>query len=263
MNSGAFFLSITLPPHCDEANPMTRVFSLLATALLLSLPVVAPGAARPDDATVRERIAARFPGVEVENVRPAPIAGLYEVMVGPVVVYTSADGRYLVKGEIYDLERDRNLTEERVAEARVRTLAEIPEKNLIVFGPADAEYSVTVFTDVSCGYCRLLHSKIDEYNQRGIRVRYAAYPRNGLASAAWQTMERVWCANDRREALTLAKLDREFEAKQCETDDVMEQWQLGRMLGVRGTPALFTERGELIPGYLPPDALLQRLKAGR
>ncbi|HEX6927627.1 MAG TPA: DsbC family protein [Gammaproteobacteria bacterium] len=242
-----------------------RIPVLLACLLMfLSAPIalgMPEGEAANDDA-IRARIAERFPGVSVDDVTPSPIPGLYEVMMGPIVLYASADGRYLVKGDIYDLETDRNLTESRVNDARARSLDALPDSELVVFGNANADYTVTIFTDVTCSYCRLFHSKIDEYVERGIRVRYAAYPRNGLASDAWQTMEQVWCAKDRQAALTAAKLDQEFETRpSCETDLVMRQWQLGRMLGVRGTPAIFTQSGEMIPGYVPPEQLLEHLRS--
>lgn len=214
------------------------------------------------DADAKARIAAAFPGVAAKDVRPSPIAGLYEVTAGPVVVYASADGRYLFRGEIHDMKTDRNLTEARVQEARAHTLESLDQNELIVFGKPNSKYSVTVFTDVDCAYCRVLHSKIDEYLARGIRVRYAAFPRNGAASKTWQTMEKVWCAADPKKALTLAKLDREFESSgNCDAKEaVASQWQLGRMLGVRGTPAIFTRDGKMIPGYLPPEELLKRLQ---
>lgn len=237
---------------------MLRAF-LIAT--VSSLLFAQHAFAAESDSAVRERIASRFPGVAAENVSASPVPGLYEVVVGPIVVYASADGRYMLQGEIHDLETDSNLTEVRVQQARAETLAQLGNDELIVFGKPDARYTLTVFTDISCGYCRLLHSQIEEYNKRGITVRYAAYPRNGLASDVWQKMEKVWCADDRKKALTMAKLDRDFEARKCEGDQVTEQWQLGRMLGVRGTPAMFTSSGHMFPGYLPPDELLKRLKA--
>lgn len=240
---------------------MIRRAQLLLLVLALPCALAATSAAAASDQATKERIASRFPGVTAEDVQPSPIAGLYEVSIGPIVLYASADGRYLVKGDIYDLETDRNITDTRVAEARARSLAEIPDDDVIVFGDADARHTVTVFTDVSCTYCRLLHSKIDEYVERGIRVRYAAYPRQGMGSDAWQTMEDVWCAEDRRAALTAAKQDEAFETRACKTGLVMEEWQLGRMLGVQGTPAIFTQAGEMIPGYVPPDVLLKRLES--
>lgn len=243
---------------------MNRMITVFALALALAVwPPVGQGDGEKHD-EAREQIASRFPGVTPQDVTPSPISGLYEVMAGPIVIYTSADGRYMVRGDIYDLEAEVNLTESRVEEARVRALDALTDDEIIAFGKAGAPYTVTVFTDVDCGYCRVFHSKIDEYNSRGIRVRYAAFPRNGLASNTWQTMEQAWCAKDRHRALTLAKLDREFEHAHCEAGEkVMEQWQLGRMLGVRGTPAIFTSDGKMIPGYLPPDDLLKRLQAMR
>jgi len=240
---------------------MIRVLQLLTIPVLLF--AAQPSfSANSNDLAVRERIAERLPGVEVENIQPSPIPGLYEVTVGPLVVYTSADGRYLVRGEIHDLQTDENLTETRVAAARAQTLVTLDDDELIVFGKPDSKHSVTVFTDISCGYCRVLHSKIEEYNKRGIQIRYAAFPRNGLASDSWQKMEDVWCSPDRKKALTMAKLDREFETKPCDSEHVTEQWQVGRLLGVRGTPAIFTDQGQLVPGYLPPDELAKRLQTG-
>ncbi|HEX7047565.1 MAG TPA: DsbC family protein [Gammaproteobacteria bacterium] len=242
---------------------MIRALSFLLLILFAPVALAGSESNTENEQATRARIAERFPGVSADDVSPSPIPGLYEVIMGPIVLYASADGRYLVKGDIYDLETDRNLTELRVNAARARSLEQIPDNELIVFDSADATHTITVFTDVTCSYCRLFHSKINEYIERGIRVRYAAYPRNGLASDAWQTMERVWCAPDKREALTAAKLDKEFEAKDCNSDQVMQQWQLGRMLGVRGTPAIFTQSGEMIPGYVPPDQLLKHLESKR
>lgn len=238
---------------------MHRVLTVV-TVLVLTFTASFATAAE-SDLTVRKRIADRFPGVSVENVVPSPVAGLYEVTVGPMVVYTSADGRYLVRGEIHDLQTDRNLTEARVQQARANTLAELKDDEVIVFGKPSAKHVVTVFTDISCGYCRVMHSQVDEYNKHGITIRYAAFPRNGMASDVWQKMESVWCAPERRKALTMAKLDREFESRKCDSEQVTEQWQLGRMLGVRGTPAIFSANGQMIPGYLPPEELVKRLQA--
>lgn len=237
---------------------LARALVIVVTSILVPAPAVS---AAESDQTVLERIASRFPGVSAENVSPSPVPGIYEVVVGPIVVYASADGRYMFRGEIHDMNTDINLTETRVQQARAATLADLGEDEVIVFGKADAPHSVTVFTDISCGYCRVLHSQIEEYNKRGITIRYAAYPRNGHASEVWQQMEKVWCADDRKKALTMAKLDRDFESKACTTDQVTEQWQLGRMLGIRGTPAMFTTTGQMFPGYLPPDELAKRLQA--
>ena len=49
----------------------------------------------------------------------------------------------------------------------------------ITFSPEEVKYSVSIFTDIDCTYCRRLHSEIDEYLAAGIEVRYFLYPRGG------------------------------------------------------------------------------------
>ena len=86
---------------------------------------------------------------------------------------------------------------------------------MLIFGPKDPRYTVTVFTDVDCAYCRRLHSQIAEYNRLGIRVRYLFYPRSGPNTDSWTKAEEVWCSDNRNDALTRAKLGEELKAKPC------------------------------------------------
>ena len=116
-----------------------------------------------------------------------------------------------------------------------------------------------MFTDIDCTYCRRLHSQIQQYLDLGIEVRYLMYPRNGPASQAWSKAEDVWCSADRQNALTQAKLDRDFPTASCDASIVQDHYVLGRDVGLSGTPAIVLEDGTLISGYLPPDALNARL----
>ena len=118
---------------------------------------------------------------------------------------------------------------------------------------------MSVFTDVDCTYCRRFHNQIDQYLAQGIKVRYLLYPRNGPESESWRTAERVWCAADRKQALTLAKLDRDFESKSCDASIVHDHFELGHEVGLSGTPALVLDDGTLISGYLPPAELSERM----
>lgn len=214
---------------------------------------------------LRAQLAKKIPGAKAEDVRPSPIAGLYEISLGTSTAYISADGKYLISGDLFDVATQANLTEEHRAVARKSALAAIKDSDTIVFGPTTApKHTITVFVDVDCEYCRKLHSQIGELNKFGIRVRYAAYPRSGPGSSSWAKMETVWCSKDRREALTKVQLDQNIGTAQCGTTPVGSQYKLGGDLGVNGTPAIFTEGGDYIGGYLPPGKLaayLDELKA--
>jgi thiol:disulfide interchange protein DsbC len=223
--------------------------------LAASLVGLFPAAAAPD-ASVQETLAARFPGVEAENVRPTPVPGLWEVAVGAQVVYLSEDGRFLLRGELIDLMTSESLTDSRRAELVGQMTAKLDESRMVVFSPEKPRHTITVLTDIDCGYCRRFHREIDEYNQRGIKVRYLFYPLAGPGSPSWAKADAVWCSADRQDAMTRAKAGEEIKPKlPCENTPVTEHYQLAGQLGATGTPALLLSDGTLVPGYVPPDQL--------
>ncbi|HEU4601778.1 MAG TPA: DsbC family protein [Steroidobacteraceae bacterium] len=232
------------------------VFSALL-ALAGAASAADQAAAAPDP---RAAIAKKFPGVKPADVKPSPVPGMYEVSIGADTAYVSADAKYVISGDLYDIDTRTNLTEAGRSVARSKALAKLDERDMIVFAPETTKYTITVFTDVECGYCRKLHSQIAELNQLGVRVRYAAYPRQGPGTSDWHKMEAVWCAKDRKAAITQAKQGQEIKSAPC-SDPVEKQYQLGEELGIRGTPAIFTPEGDYIGGYLPPAKLVEQLQA--
>ncbi len=224
--------------------------------------LVTPMTAGADDAeleAVRSKITGMFDSVEAENISPSPVPGWYVIAQAPIVAYVSADGRYLLQGDIIDLDTQTNVTEENRNDMRRDVLADISDDDVITFSPEDVQYSVAIFTDIDCSYCRKLHAEIDEYLDNGIEVRYLLYPRNGPASRSWNTAEQVWCSKDRGHSLTMAKLDKSFDTQKCDSPMVSDHYRLGRDIGLSGTPAIVLEDGSLIAGYLPPAQLRARL----
>jgi thiol:disulfide interchange protein DsbC len=235
-----------------------RLVSLTLVFLLLA------GASRAQQpADPRPLIVSKFPGTRVEDVRPTPIAGIYELIRGADIAYVTADGQYAFSGDLIELAKNDNLTETRRRDTRVKLIGAIPESDMLVFGPREPKYTVTVFTDVDCAYCRQLHSQIAEYNHLGIRVRYLFYPRTGPNTASWSKAEEVWCSSNRNEALTQAKRGGALAAKVCPDNPVARHYALGREFDLQGTPAIVLANGELISGYLPPVELAQHLKEVR
>jgi thiol:disulfide interchange protein DsbC len=211
-------------------------------------------------ADVRARVVAKLPGAEPSDVAVSPIPGLYEVTMGGLIAYVSADGKYLLSGNVYDLDSQVNLTASRRNAARAKALAAVSESNMIVFGPPNAKMTVTVFTDIDCGFCRKFHSQIAEINKAGVRVRYLFFPRTGPDTESWAKAEQVWCATDRRDALSRAKKGEAVKAKSCGDAAIKTQYELGSDLGVEGTPAIFTQNGDYIGGYLTPAELVQAIQ---
>jgi thiol:disulfide interchange protein DsbC len=200
-------------------------------------------------------------GTKIEDLKPSPIAGIYEFVQGADVSYITADGKYFLDGNVYDMKTRENLTEVLRTRARLALISEVPESQMIIFSPKNPLYTITVFTDVDCQYCRKLHSEIAELNKLGVRVRYMFYPRSGPNTESWRKAEVVWCSADRNEALTRAKAGAQLDMnKTCSPTPVAREYALGQSIGVRGTPAILTEKGDYISGYMPPRDLVQELK---
>ena len=207
----------------------------------------------------RVEIAKQIPGTRPDDVRPSPVSGIFEVAQGADLIYVTTDAKFAFSGDLWDIGADQNLSERRRRDVRVQVLGAIPESQMVVFSPKDPKYTVTVFTDVDCGYCRKLHSEMAKYNALGIRVRYLFYPREGPNSDGWDKAVAVWCSVNRNDALTRAKRGEDIKAPKCASTPVQKDYELGRNLGVRGTPAIVLANGDMLPGYLPPQALAQRL----
>lgn len=208
----------------------------------------------------RIALAAKIPGAKPEDLRVTPVPGIFELTHGTDISYITADAAYVFAGDLYQVTKTGdfpNLSEDRRRETRLTMLAKVPESQMLVFGPANAAHTITVFTDVDCSYCRQLHSQIADYNRLGVRVRYMFYPRTGPDTESWAKAETVWCSTDRKATFTRAKQGKKLDVKKsCPGSPVAREYALGQEIGLTGTPGIVLESGELIPGYLaPPDML--------
>ncbi len=235
--AGVLGVAITMPALADEALPDAG------------------------DALV-EKMRALQPELPIESARETEMEGVLALELKPGnVVYSSIDGRFLFAGDMYrmDGENPVNLTESIRAERRLGLLEGLRKEDAIVFSPVgERKAYVNVFTDVDCGYCRKLHQEMTEINALGIEVRYLAYPRAGEGSESYQKIVSAWCAEDPQQAITELKLGESIPQRTC-TNPVMAQMDLANRLGVTGTPALLTEDGRLIPGYLPAGNMAEAL----
>ena len=206
-----------------------------------------------DSKLISENISGAIPGLAVKNVQETQIKGMFQVETNSgEVLFSSADGRYFITGDMYEIDNKKlkNLSETRREKNRLTRVNEIADDQKVVF-PAvgDKKGSITVFTDIDCGYCRKLHKEVPELNSMGIEVSYLAYPRAGVNSESYNKYVSVWCADDKLEAMTKAKNGKSLEAKVC-TNPVSHQFNLGREIGISGTPAIILDNGALIPGYI-------------
>ncbi len=210
------------------------------------------------DAKIKARLEKLLPEHRIDSIDQTPIKGLFEVIMGPEVIYVSGDGKYMLQGTLVDLANRKDLTEPSRAKARKQAVDRIGEDRMVIFAPDKYEHTITVLTDIDCGYCRKLHREIADYGAAGIRVRYLFFPRAGVDSDSYEKAVAVWCADDRNQAMTDAKAGKSLETKSCE-NPVGDHMQLGKRLGISGTPTILLENGDVLGGYVPAKDLAATL----
>jgi thiol:disulfide interchange protein DsbC len=205
---------------------------------------------------------------KITTISPAPVAGLYEVVIGSDVLYISADGKHILSGNIFGFQatdedkskhKPVNLTDQRRSSLRTKALNDLKESEMVVFAPEkETKHTINVFTDVDCPYCVKFHNEVPALNEAGIKVRYLAFPRAGIGSGTYKTMQSIWCADDRQQAMTDAKASKKIEEREC-TNPIAKQYEFGQKIGITGTPAMVLSNGEKIPGYMPAARLIALL----
>jgi len=228
--------------------------------LLLSFiaALVCVASVQADERSVAEGLSKVIPEVTPNDVFKTPVSGLYQVNVGAKVFYASDDGRYIIQGELVDLVKRENLTANALKYARKTTLAKVDEKSMIIFPAKNAKHTVTIFSDIDCGYCRKLHAELSDYTDAGITVRYLFFPRSGVNTESYFKAVSVWCAIDRNKALTDAKLHNKIDSKTCD-NPISAHMKLAKEFGVNGTPAIIADDGTMIPGFVPADQLVKHM----
>jgi thiol:disulfide interchange protein DsbC len=233
---------------------MKRLTTLTGLLLAMNLPI-----AHADDAAIKKAIEKSMPEAKIESIKPSVIKGLSEVVLGANIYYVSDDGKYLLQGRLIDVENRIDLSAQKIGGIRKEALAKVGKDNMITFKAKIEKYKVYVFTDIDCGYCRKLHSEIDQYSAEGITINYLFFPRAGKGSDSYYKAVSVWCSKDRNEALTAAKKDQKIDAKTCENPVDMHM-RLAEEFEAKGTPMIVTEQGNIYPGYLPAKELLHALE---
>ena len=212
-----------------------------------------------DDASkiVTDALHAVAPKAKIDSIVESSLPGFYAAVIEGHVLYVSADGKYLIQGQVFNVPQRRDISDEPLAGLRKQGIAKIPQEKRLVFAPPHPKYKVTVFTDVDCPYCRQFHKQIAEYNKFGIEVDYVLFPLS-IHPGADKKAETVWCSADRNGAYTAAMNGQTLAPKTC-NNPVAELTSIAMAMGVNGTPAIVADDGSQLGGYVTPQDLALRL----
>lgn len=228
--------------------------------LILSLLALASLPALANEAVIRKAFAERMPNApKIDEVRPAPVPGLWEVRIGNELRYTDATGSYLIEGEIYDLKAKKNLTEERVTQINRVDFASLPLKDAIVWKSGTGKRRIAVFADPNCGYCKRFEKSLQDV--KDVTVYTFLIPILGGDSP--EKSRAIWCSKDSASAWMGWMLRGEQPAKPaagCDDAAIERNLALSRKIRVNGTPAILLEDGSRIPGAVGAVELERRLQ---
>ncbi|MGR8978801.1 MAG: DsbC family protein [Gammaproteobacteria bacterium] len=240
-----------------------KILMTLAALPMLTLTLTA---VKADENAVKDALAKSMPNVKIDSIKPSSeVKGLFEVTVGANIFYMSEDGKFLLQGRLVDIEAREDLTEKKLSGIRKADIEKVGEDKMVIFKAKIPRYKAYVFTDIDCGYCRKLHSEIDQYLAQGISIEYLFFPRAGKGSESYDKAVSVWCSKDRNTALTEAKKGNTPKVDKCE-NPVDEHMQLAEDFEIRGTPFIVSENGAVFAGYIPAKQLAEELeseKAGK
>jgi thiol:disulfide interchange protein DsbC len=217
--------------------------------------------AQADESAIKAALGKSMPTIQIESIKPSEVKGLYEVTMGSNIYYVSDDGKYLFQGRLVDVVNRTDITAAKLGAVRKAALMKVGENNMIVFKPKIAKYNVYIFTDIDCGYCRKLHSEIDQYLAEGITINYLFLPRAGKPSDSYDKAVSVWCAKDRNAALTAAKKDGSLERLTCANNPVDGHMKLAAEFDIKGTPFIISDKGNTYPGYVTAKELSGALRS--
>ena len=222
---------------------MKNILLLIAIMLLVSC-------AKKDevDLDIRKTVSNAYPDVVIDEIKKID-DNFHEIIINKQIYYATNDGKYLIVGNVINLNTKESITENTKMNQRLSIIDSIDMKNFMIFKPKKTDHILTIFTDTSCPYCQKLHNEIPDLLENNIEIRYVLFSRNGNDVDAYQQLVSAWCSADKIDALEdLFSGDILDDASNCE-NPIARNFDFAGSLSVEGTPTIFLEDGRIIPGY--------------
>jgi thiol:disulfide interchange protein DsbC len=235
----------------------------LLLAPLVAAALIGTALAQPvaQEAAIRKGLGERLTNLpRIDEIRATPIAGMFEVRVGNEILYTDAEGNYIVRGEIIDLKTRRNLTEERIDRLTAIDFAALPLKDAIVWKTGTGKRKIAVFADPNCGYCKRFENELSKVKD----VTVYTFLMPVLGGDSPDKSRAIWCAKDPTAAWRNWMLEGTAPPRmlgECATP-IERNMEFGRRYRINGTPAIVFEDGSRVPGMISAPELEKRLAAG-
>ena len=203
-------------------------------------------------------------GLNINFYEESEIENFYVVNVANnQILYVSNDFKYVFAGDVISLDNGNPSSLNELYQAKLvkQVMSLLEDTRTINFTAENEKHLIKVFTDISCGYCRLLHSQIDDYLALGISIEYYGFPRDGIQTQIFEDMQSAWCSDDPKLSITKLKAGDDVEKKTCQ-NPIQMHYEYGQLLGITGTPSIFLSNGQKLSGYIPASELIKIIENG-
>ena len=203
-------------------------------------------------------------GLNINFYEESEIENFYVVNVANnQILYVSNDFKYVFAGDVISLDNGAPSSLNELYQAKLvkQVMSLLEDTRTINFTAENEKHQIKVFTDISCGYCRLLHSQIDDYLALGISIEYYGFPRDGLQTQVFEDMQSAWCSDDPKLSITKLKAGDDVVEKTCQ-NPIQMHYEYGQLLGITGTPSIFLSNGQKLSGYIPASELIKIIENG-
>ena len=201
-------------------------------------------------------------GFEINFIEQSEVPNFYVVNVlNNQILYVSYDYKFVFAGDLIGIQDEGivSINDKYKTKFTQKLISTIKPGESIDFISEKERYRIKVFTDVSCAYCRLFHSEIEEYLEKGITIQYLGFPRDGLEGKVFNNMQSAWCSNNKKQSLTKLKLGEEIKKELCQ-NPIREHFRIGSLIGITGTPTIVLDDGRKFSGYIPADQLIKLIE---
>lgn len=220
-----------------------KKITLLALHVIMMGMVESAMAAQP---TMLEKLRTQYPSTRFTSVKPSPIKGLYEVVMGNQIAYTDITGRYFIFGNIFDMVKQSDMTAERKDSITRVAWPASYLVNAIKIVKGNGKRKLAVFSDPDCGYCKKLDATLQRVDNLTIYV--FLYPIERLHPQAREKAISIWCHPHPEQAWhDWMQGGKEPPIRAC-LNPINDNISLAGEYQIQGTPTIIAEDGRLLAG---------------
>lgn len=197
--------------------------------------------------TVKSNLSKQHPKLSIENIQATDMKGIYSGSMDGQVVYLGEDAQHILVGSMYRLSDQKNLTQDLVLKQNSIDWKKLPLQDAVKSVRGNGKRQIAIFSDPNCPYCKQLEAELSKLND--VTIYTFIYP---IKTQSIAVSKQVFCEKDPALAWSnlIGKGLQPKSNKSC-INPIERNLNLGKSLGLTGTPAIIFSNGFKVMGSHP------------